>query len=105
MTIVNIKKTDLKNNLLIVASCVALFLVSCEDDEEGSTCDIVEICEDNTTNLCCNDDQVCTYTFNGKDYSDDEYDDLVDDIACSAGSEAAISDKLLKAANRIKNAL
>lgn len=76
----------------ILLGIVVTTWYSCEKDPEES-CFQEEICEAKEVTACCTDD-VCVYKYNGKEYSEAEIDDLIDDLGCAV----AYSPDNLKAA-------
>ena len=54
---------------------------SCEGDPEES-CFQDEICEGQEVTACCTED-VCVFTYNGKDYTEDEKAQLIEDLGCA----------------------
>ena len=73
------------SGLLVTAA-----IFSCKDDSKES-CLQDEIC-DVTLTACCDDNDVCTYKYNGKEYSEDDYDQLLIDMGCSTSSMGRITE-------------
>jgi hypothetical protein len=74
---------------LIVLSTLLLGIVvttwySCEKDDE-ETCLQDEICEVMVT-VCCDNDDVCVYKYDGKEYTEDQVDDLAEELGCGTVS-------------------
>jgi len=94
--------------LTLAALAVISLASSCELLPE-ETCELDNYCEDKTVTYCCTDDTDCYYTYNGAIYTDDELDDLENDLGCSAKSAIEKNasentrEKLIKLMNRVKD--
>lgn len=55
---------------------------SCETDPE-ETCEQDEICENKFVTACCTENE-CVYKYNGKEYSEDQIDQLAEDLGCAS---------------------
>ncbi len=53
----------------------AFFFTQCGEDEE--TCEEDEICTVSVS-VCCDDNDVCTYTYDGEEYSESEIVDALE---------------------------
>jgi len=53
---------------------------SCELDPQ-ETCEQDEICENKFVTYCCTENE-CVYKWNGKEYTDDQLDQLAEDLGC-----------------------
>lgn len=90
--------------LLSVLASVAVVIViySCNDDSK-ETCKQDEICTSKFVSACCTND-VCTYTYNGKEYSEDEIDQLAKDLGCGGSAFSYKSaDDIKDVIARLKN--
>lgn len=76
---------------VVLTSIIAGVIYSCNEDSKES-CLQDEIC-DITVTACCDDNDVCTYKYNGKDYPEDQYDQLLEDMGCPSASAGKISEK------------
>jgi hypothetical protein len=83
---------------IVLSSAVLLgfFLTiwySCEPDPK-ETCLQDEICQVTVT-ACCDDNNVCVYKYNGKEYTEDQLGDLANELGCVAVrvEEESISQK------------
>jgi hypothetical protein len=72
--------------LLSLLSITAFFIAiySCKVDSK-ETCQQDEICTSKFVSACCTND-VCTYTYDGKEYSEDEIDQLAKDLGCGGSA-------------------
>ncbi len=64
---------------------IALFTVSCET-EPVEHCEQEEICDGHEVTACCTDDNgaiTCVYKYNGKEYTEDQLDELSEDLGCT----------------------
>ena len=82
-----------------------VFLSNCGGDEETESCAEDEVCSTSVT-ACC-DDVACVYKYNGKEYTEDQLDQLTDDIGCTGGikiidGESTVSLNLKTLMNRAK---
>jgi hypothetical protein len=84
---------------------------SCETNPE-ETCYQDEICTDKFVTACCTEDK-CVYKYNGKEYTEDEIDQLEKDMGCggaavslkSAGEDndrSAVIERLKALMERVK---
>jgi len=78
---------------------------SCILPEE--VCEQETFCEEQSVTYCCTDDTDCYYTYAGRIYSEDQLDELADDLGCNAKSateKSAIDtkDKLIELMKRVK---
>ena len=64
--------------------CIVLIITSCEDDPTES-CEQEEICEAKVVTACCTEDR-CVYKWDGKEYPEEDIDQLADDLGCAAVS-------------------
>jgi hypothetical protein len=55
---------------------------SCETDPE-ETCEQDEICEGQFVTACCTETE-CVYKYNGKEYTEDQLDQLAEELGCGA---------------------
>lgn len=57
---------------------------SCESDpsDPEESCAQDEICEGKTVSACCTED-ACVWEYNGKEYTQDELDQLIADLGCA----------------------
>jgi len=53
---------------------------SCETDPE-ETCELDEICTNKFVTVCCTENE-CVYKYNGKEYTEDQLDELEADLGC-----------------------
>jgi hypothetical protein len=72
----------------VVMTTVAI--ISCKSDSKES-CLQDEICDVSVT-ACCDDNEVCTYKYNGKEYAEDDYDQLLKDMGCATSSMGRVTD-------------
>jgi len=73
-----------KKNFLVWTILLGIFVVTwygCETDPE-ETCEQEVICEEKSVTYCCTEGE-CVYKFNGKEYTDDQIDELAEDMGCS----------------------
>jgi hypothetical protein len=61
---------------------------SCETDPE-ETCQQDEICEGKYVTACCTENE-CVYKYNGKEYTEDQLDELAEDLGCGSASGVLI---------------
>ena len=83
---------------------------SCETDPE-ETCELDEICVAKFVTVCCTENE-CVYKWNGKEYTDDQLDELEADLGCGtavalkSGSQeddsSAVIEKLKALMDRVK---
>jgi len=57
---------------------------SCETDPE-ETCEQDEICENKFVTYCCTENE-CVYKWNGKEYTDDQLDELAEELGCGSAA-------------------
>ena len=57
---------------------------SCEEDPE-ETCGLDEICAGVNVTYCCTEYE-CVYKYNGKEYTDDQLDELAEETGCGSAS-------------------
>ena len=71
--------------LAIIAVTLSTVWYSCEEKPPEETCLADDYCEITVT-VCCDDDNVCVFKYNGKEYPDTEQGmtDLLDDLNCVA---------------------
>ena len=76
-------KKIISSAFIALSICFGL-LISCQDDSgSDETCSQDEICTAKLVTVCCTDD-VCVFKYNGKEYADDEEDQLAIDLGCSS---------------------
>jgi hypothetical protein len=66
---------------VIFAGILVTALLSCQDDPK-ETCLQDEFCTSKMVTACCDDNNVCVYKYNGKEYTEDEKDQLALDLGC-----------------------
>ena len=79
----------------VIICAVIVVWYSCESDPEES-CKQDEICTDKFVTACCTESE-CVYKYNGKEYTEDQIDQLAKDLGCSTamvlkGTEAQDND-------------
>lgn len=75
--------------LLFTLVLGAFTLTNCGDDEPIEVCSNDNYCDDKSVTACCDENQQCVYKYNGKEYAEDEQDQLADDLGCS-GTNARV---------------
>ncbi len=65
---------------VVLLGILVTTLYKCETDPE-ETCQQDEICEAKFVTACCTQNE-CVYKFNGKEYAEDEIDQLAIDLGC-----------------------
>ena len=84
------KKLFLLSFLAVVT--IVLFTVGCETDPVEH-CEEEEICEGHEVTTCCTDDNgdiTCVYHYNGKEYTEDQLDELSEDLGCVSTSSVVL---------------
>lgn len=71
---------------IIILGILVTTWYSCETDPE-ETCGLDEICAGVYVTYCCTEDG-CVYKYNGKEYTDDQLDELAEDLGCGASAIA-----------------
>jgi len=82
-------------NLLFVLFTIGLLsitLSNCGETESPESCAQDEICTGKSVTTCCTND-ACVYKYNGKDYQEDELDQLADDLGCTSGGARVASEE------------
>jgi hypothetical protein len=74
------KKTIVLLSVILLGMLATWY--SCEKDPE-ETCYQDEICEGHFVTACCTEDE-CFFKYNGKEYAEDQLDELEADMGCSA---------------------
>jgi len=76
----------MKRTIFLLSAVLIGILVityySCESDPE-ETCYQDEICTDKFVSACCTENE-CLYKYNGKEYTEDQIDQLAEDLGCSS---------------------
>ncbi len=73
------KKTILFLGIILIGIVVAVWN-ACQTDSQES-CTQAEICTDKLVTSCCTDND-CVYKYNGKEYTEDEREQLAEDLGC-----------------------
>lgn len=77
---------SLKTRTLLMFCVLGVAFLSCEEDPK-ETCLFDEICTDvEEVTYCCTDD-VCVYKYNGRDYTEDQLNDLIEDLGCGVAMD------------------
>ncbi|MDW7692411.1 hypothetical protein R9C00_13255 [Flammeovirgaceae bacterium SG7u.111] len=72
--------------LILLLGAMVLTLTNCsEGDDPLKSCSQEEICTAKNVTACCDED-VCTYQFDGKEYSEAQLDELADDLGCASSA-------------------
>ncbi len=104
-----------KTVYLLIAILFGILVInyySCETDPE-EVCLQDEICADHFVTACCTEDGKCVYKYNGKEYTEDQLDELESDLGCSAAigflktesqkdDSSAVIEKLKALMSRVK---
>jgi hypothetical protein len=77
------KKTGLFISALLIAVLVTTWY-SCETDPK-ETCEQDEICTAKFVTYCCTNNE-CVYKYDGKEYPEDQIDQLTSDLGCGTTS-------------------
>lgn len=75
------KKTIFLISFVLLAILVTTYY-SCEKILE-EICEQDEICEGKFVTACCTEDE-CVYKYNGKEYTEDQLDQLAEDLGCAS---------------------
>ena len=76
------KKTIFLLSFVFLAVLVTTYY-SCETDPE-EVCLQDEICEGQFVTACCTEDDECVYKYNGKEYTEDQLDQLAEELGCAS---------------------
>ncbi|WP_020529678.1 hypothetical protein [Flexithrix dorotheae] len=100
--------------LFFILGLVTFALTNCDEEPESEkSCSQDEICTSKNVTACC-DDMVCVYEYDGKEYQEDELDQLAEDLGCSSssggrfaasGENDQVKDQLLNLLMRAKDGL
>jgi hypothetical protein len=71
----------------VLAGILVTTIFSCQDTPK-ETCLQDEFCTSKMVTACCDDNNVCVYKYNGKEYTEDEKDQLAIDLGCGTGKGA-----------------
>ncbi len=66
---------------MILVGILVITYYSCETDPK-ETCEQDEYCDAQLVTICCTDNE-CIYKYNGKEYAEDQEDQLAIDMGCS----------------------
>lgn len=84
------KKLFFISLILISAFSITVLNTSCEE-EPKEACEQDMFCEgEPEVTLCCTDGEDCYWTYNGKNYADNQagWDELYDDLGCTTTSKS-----------------
>ncbi|MBN1597839.1 MAG: hypothetical protein JW894_06055 [Bacteroidales bacterium] len=91
-----------KKIILLTAIILGILITtwySCESDPK-ETCQQDEICDGHMVTACCTDNE-CVYYYNGREYTEDDLDDLAVDLGCSSVIAAIDSESQEKALSEV----
>jgi hypothetical protein len=74
---------------VIFFGILASTIYSCTEDSK-ETCEPDEYCDAKTVTVCCTGD-VCVYKYDGKEYTEDEIQQVYDDLGCSPASASKLT--------------
>lgn len=74
----------MKNKILtfLLMGLFAVSLTNCSEEDE-EVCEQDEICASESVTTCCDND-VCTWQYDGRTYSEDELAQLASDLGCTS---------------------
>ncbi|UXP33831.1 hypothetical protein N6H18_07700 [Reichenbachiella agarivorans] len=77
--------------LLLVFGLTAVMLTNCDSAVDAlESCSQEEICPSKDVTACC-DNKECVYKYDGKEYPEDDIDQLADDLGCGSSSNARVA--------------
>jgi len=80
-----------------------LFSVNVGCDEGAlEDCELEEFCDGKDVTACCVVGGDCTYKYNGKEYGEDELDQLSEDLGCARKSSATYDSDIDEIKYRLK---
>jgi hypothetical protein len=80
---IHMKKTFYLLSVILLGILVTTWY-SCEAVPE-ETCEQDEICENKFVTACCTENE-CVYKYNGKEYTEDQIDQLAEDLGCGTSA-------------------
>jgi hypothetical protein len=79
-------KKTISFTLALLLGILLVTWYSCEQDPE-ETCVPDEYCNEQIVTVCCDNNDVCVYKFNGKEYTEDQLGQLASDLGCVSSSK------------------
>jgi len=86
---------------VMLSGILVTTILSCEENP-SETCVQDEICTAVFVDACCDDNDICVYKYNGNEYTEDEYDQLVIDTGCGSAKSAGTEDNITNVVARLK---